>query len=293
MIDLKNITIKIAHDALIKGEYSAVDLAKAYLQQIKKTDKDIHAYLEVYSDVIEQAKEADIKIKDGKAGLLTGIPIAIKDNILIKGRKASAASKILENYTATYDATVIEKLKNEGVVFLGRTNMDEFAMGGSTENSAYGPTKNPYDIERVPGGSSGGSAAAVAGDMALIALGSDTGGSIRQPASFCGLVGLKPTYGGVSRYGVMAMGSSLDQIGPFGKTVEDAEILFNAIKGQDKMDSTSLPNPNENPSQIKSQFDGARKLKIGVPRDFLKIGGIDQVIIKNFEESLNKLKKLG
>ncbi len=293
MIDLKNITIKIAHDALIKGEYSAVDLAKAYLQQIKKTDKDIHAYLEVYSDVIEQAKEADIKIKDGKAGLLTGIPIAIKDNILIKGRKASAASKILEDYTATYDATVIEKLKNEGVVFLGRTNMDEFAMGGSTENSAYGPTKNPYDIERVPGGSSGGSAAAVAGDMALIALGSDTGGSIRQPASFCGLVGLKPTYGGVSRYGVMAMGSSLDQIGPFGKTVEDAEILFNAIKGQDKMDSTSLPNPNENPSQIKSQFDGARKLKIGVPRDFLKIGGIDQVIIKNFEESLNKLKKLG
>jgi len=286
-IDLKNLTIKKAHDSFVKGEYSAVDLASAYLEQIKKEDKNIHSYLEVFSDVIEQAKKADEKIKSGKAGILTGIPIAIKDNILIKGRKASSASKILENYTATYDATVIEKLKNEGVVFIGRTNMDEFAMGGSTENSAYGPTKNPYDLERVPGGSSGGSAASVAGNMALVALGSDTGGSIRQPASFCGIVGLKPTYGAVSRYGVMAMGSSLDQIGPFGKTVEDAEILFDAIKGQDKMDSTTLPNL-ENKKKVES-----KKLAIGVPRDFLKIGGIDKDIIKNFEESLDKLKKLG
>jgi len=288
-IDLKNLTIKKAHDSFIKGEYSAVDLATAYLEQIKKEDKNIHAYLEVFSDVMEQAKKADDMIKNGKAGLLTGIPIAIKDNILIKGRKASSASKILENYTATYDATVIEKLKDEGVIFIGRTNMDEFAMGGSTENSAYGPTKNPYDLERVSGGSSGGSAATVAGNMALVGLGSDTGGSIRQPASFCGIVGLKPTYGVVSRYGVMAMGSSLDQIGPFGKTVEDAEILFNAIKGHDKMDSTSLKDFEHKIAKVPS----SQKLKIGVPRDFLKIGGIDKDVIQNFEDSLNKLKNLG
>lgn len=286
MIDLKNLTIKKVHDSFIKGEYTALELATAYLEQIKKSDKNIHAYLEVFSDVLEQAKVADKKIKDGTSTLLTGIPIAIKDNILIKGRKASSASKILEDYIATYDATVIKKLKEEGVVFIGRTNMDEFAMGGSTENSAYGPTKNPYDLNRVPGGSSGGSAAAVAGNMALVALGSDTGGSIRQPASFCGLIGLKTTYGKVSRYGVMAMGSSLDQIGPFGKNVGDTQIIFNAIKGQDKMDSTTLLNTNED-KQNKNKF------KIGIPKDLLNIGGLDKDVIKNFEESINKLKKLG
>ncbi|MFA6797324.1 MAG: Asp-tRNA(Asn)/Glu-tRNA(Gln) amidotransferase subunit GatA, partial [Candidatus Paceibacterota bacterium] len=188
------------------------------------------------------------------------------------------------------------------VVFIGRTNMDEFAMGGSTENSAYGPTKNPYDLERVSGGSSGGAAASVSSDEALVALGSDTGGSIRQPASFCGIVGLKPTYGAVSRYGVMAMGSSLDQIGTFGKTVDDAEILFNAIKGNDKMDSTSL---EDDSSQIKNQFEpseignafhvsgGVKKIKIGVPRDFMKMDGIDKDVLSNFEQSLEKLKSLG
>lgn len=288
-MNLKDITIKKAHEALTKGDFTAVDLAKSYLDEIKKKDGEIHAYLEVYNDVLEQAKEADKIIKSGKAGLLTGIPISIKDNILIKGRKASAASKILENYTATYDATVIEKLKKEGVVFLGRTNMDEFAMGGSTENSAYGPTKNPYDLSRVSGGSSGGSAASVAGDEALVALGSDTGGSIRQPASFCGIVGLKPTYGAVSRYGVMAMGSSLDQIGPFGKTVEDVEIIFNAIKGQDKMDSTTIENKNAN---LKAK-NKEEKLVIGVPKSFLDKGGIDKSVIENFEQALLKMKKLG
>lgn len=286
MINLKELTIKKAHEALIKGEYTAVDLANTYLEEIKNKDKDIHAYLEVFDDVLEQAENADKIFKSGKATLMTGIPIAVKDNILIKERIATSASKILENYKATYDATVIKKLKEEGVVFLGRTNMDEFAMGGSTENSAYGPTKNPYDLERVPGGSSGGSAASVAGNMALVSLGSDTGGSIRQPASFCGILGLKPTYGAVSRYGVMAMGSSLDQIGPFGKTVDDVEILFNAIKGNDKMDSTTLPDKN-----LKSESH--KSFKIGVPRDFLNIGGIDQDVIKNFQESLEKLKKLG
>ncbi len=287
MIDLKNLTIKKAHESLLKGEYSSVDLAKAYLDSIKEQDKNLHAYLEVYEDVLEQAKVADQMLKKGEGTILTGIPLAVKDNILIKGKTASSASKILENYKATYDATVIERLKKEGVVFIGRTNMDEFAMGGSTENSAYGPTKNPYDLERVPGGSSGGSAAAVASNEALVALGSDTGGSIRQPASFCGIVGLKPTYGVVSRYGLMAMGSSLDQIGTFGKTVEDAEILFNAIAGHDDMDSTSL---NSSKSKVETTKN---KLKIGVPRDFLNMGGIDKEVVKNFEESLLKLEKEG
>ncbi|MEI7513629.1 MAG: amidase, partial [bacterium] len=240
MIDLKNITIKKAHDALIKKEYTAVLLAEAYLKEIENKNTELHAYLGVYDDVIEQAKKADEMIASGKATMLTGIPFAIKDNILFEGKVASAGSKILENYKATYDATVIKKLKEAGAVILGRANMDEFAMGGSTENSAYGPSKNPNDTTRVPGGSSGGSVVTVAGDMALVSLGSDTGGSIRQPASFCGVVGLKPTYGSVSRHGLMAMASSLDVIGPIAKTVEDAEIVFNFIKGKDEFDETSV-----------------------------------------------------
>ena len=286
-MDLKNLTIRKAHEALIRGDFTALDLAKSYLDEIKKKDGDIHAYLEVHHDVMEQAEEADKIIKSGKATLLTGIPFAIKDNIMIKGRRATSASKVLEGYKATYDATVIEKLKKEGVVFLGRANMDEFAMGGSTENSAYGPTKNPVDLSRVPGGSSGGSAASVAGDEALVALGSDTGGSIRQPASFCGIVGLKPTYGAVSRYGVMAMGSSLDQIGPLGKTVDDVEIIFNAIKGQDKMDSTTIPDSSF------SKISTDKKLTIGVPKSYLDMGGIDKGVIGNFNAALEKMKKLG
>ncbi len=287
MIDLKTITIRKAHEAFLSGEYTAVDLTQCYLDEIQKNDGEIHAYLEVFEDCIEQARAADQKIKNGEATLLTGIPIAIKDNILIKGRISSSSSKILENYIAPYDASVIEKLRKEGVIFLGRTNMDEFAMGGSTENSAYGPTKNPLDLERVPGGSSGGSAAAVAGNLALVSLGSDTGGSIRQPASFCGIVGLKPTYGSVSRYGLMAMGSSLDQIGTFGKTVEDAKIVFDAIQGHDaRYDSTSLPD-------ISGSHSSDTKFKIGVPREFLKQGGIDEIVLKNFNESLEKLQSKG
>ena len=288
-IDFKNLTIKKAHDAFVKGDFTAVDLAGAYLEEIKKKDGEIHAFLEVYSDVLEQAKKADEIIKSGKAGLLTGIPISMKDNILIKGRRASSGSKILENYTATYDSTVTEKLKKEGVVFIGRTNMDEFAMGGSTENSAYGPTKNPIDVERVAGGSSGGAVASVASGEVLVAFGSDTGGSIRQPASFCGLVGLKPTYGSVSRHGLMAMGSSFDQIGPIGKTVEDVEILFNVIKGNDPKDGTSLKD-----SVISKKEDNKKgKMKVGVPYDFLNVGGIDKDVLDSFNDSVEKLRKLG
>jgi aspartyl-tRNA(Asn)/glutamyl-tRNA(Gln) amidotransferase subunit A len=284
VIDLQSLTIKKAHDCFLKKEFTAVDLATAYLEEIKKRNAELTIYLEVYSDVIDQAKEADKMIAAGRASLLTGIPIALKDNILVKGKIASASSKILEKYKATYDATVISKLKEEGVVFLGRTNMDEFAMGGSTENSAYGTTKNPWDTSRVPGGSSGGAAAAVAANLSLVSLGSDTGGSIRQPASFCGIVGLKPTYGAVSRYGLMAMASSLDQIGPLAKTMEDAEILFNAIKGKDRMDSTSV--------DIKYDQDLPKKIKIGIPYEFIK-QGLDQDVEKNFTESVEKLKKAG
>lgn len=286
MINLKELTIKKAHEAMMAGEYTAVDLAQAYLENIKNKDGEIHAYLEVFSDVLEQAKIADERIKNKEnVTLMTGIPMAIKDNILIKGRIASSASKMLENYHATYDATVIKKLKDAGAVFLGRTNMDEFAMGGSTENSAFGVTKNPYDLERVAGGSSGGSAAAVAADMALVALGSDTGGSIRQPASFCGLVGLKPTYGAVSRYGVMAMGSSFDQIGPFAKTTEDAQIVYDIISGQDVMDSTTIPNSKLNISDIKPKIGFIKELNIDN-------SSYDPEIIKNFETGMVELPNL-
>ena len=299
-IDLKNLTIKKAHEAMMQGDFTAVELAEAYLAEIEKKNPELNAYLEVFADVLEQAKIADERIKSGKdphsinsgqVDILTGIPMAIKDNILIKGRKCSSASKMLENYVATYDATVIEKLKEKGVVFLGRTNMDEFAMGGSTENSAYGVTKNPHDLTRVSGGSSGGSAAAVGGGLALCALGSDTGGSIRQPSAFCGTVGLKPTYGSVSRYGVMAMASSLDQIGPIAKTVEDAEIIYDAIRGFDKFDSTSYDLPDQ-PASAKG-FGEAKEIRIGVPESFLNQGGIDEVVLKNFRETLEKLKQAG
>ncbi len=289
VIDLENLTIKKAAAAMRAGEFTARELAEAYLNKIKERNGELNAYLEVFADVLEQADVIDAKRKAGEElGELAGIPMAIKDNILIKGRKTSSASKLLENYVASYDAFVIERLKSAGVVFLGRTNMDEFAMGGSTENSAYGVTRNPHDPTRVPGGSSGGSAAAVGGNLALAALGSDTGGSIREPSSFCGTVGLKPTYGAVSRRGAMAMASSLDQIGPIAKTVEDAELIFNTIRGKDELDATSW-----SPDQPEADSSSARgKLKIGVPRELVG-EGLNEETKKNFDETLEKLKEQG
>ena len=290
MIDLTKLTITKAHEALVRGDFTVRELAQAYLDVIAKKDggpNGIHAYLEVYNDVMAQADAAQKLVRKG-GNVLAGIPIALKDNILIEGRRVGSASKILENYVAPYDATAITKLKQAGVVFLGRANMDEFAMGGSTENSAYGVTRNPRDLSRVAGGSSGGSVAAVAGDMALASLGSDTGGSVRQPASFCGVVGLKPTYGSISRHGLMAMGSSLDIIGPVTKTVQDAEILFNVLKGKDRYDSTSI-------DTAPAAAAGASKAPktIGVPRHFLKGDGIDATVMKVFEESIARFKALG
>ena len=287
-MDISTLTIEKAHEGLVKGKYTAVQLTQVYLDEIKEKNKDVNAYLEVYEDALDAAEMADKKIKAGKATLLTGIPCAIKDNILFKGKVASAASRILEKYHAAYNATVISKLAREGVVFLGRTNMDEFAMGGSTENSAFGVTKNPHDLERVAGGSSGGSAAAVAMNGALFALGSDTGGSIRQPASFCGVMGLKPTYGAVSRYGLMAMGSSLDQIGPIGKTVADCEIVFNAIRGKDTKDGTTIGDDTYSKKRI-----GKAKPIMGVPKHFLNDDGIDKSVLIAFNKSLDSFKEKG
>jgi aspartyl-tRNA(Asn)/glutamyl-tRNA(Gln) amidotransferase subunit A len=232
--------IKELHEKLISGETTSTKLTEEYFGKIEKKDKDIQAYLTLTKDLaLEQARAVDEKIKKGEAvDILAGLPCAIKDNMCIAGVRTTAASKILDNYIAPYDATAIRKLKEKKAVFLGKTNLDEFAMGSSTENSAYQITRNPNDLERVPGGSSGGSAAAVAGDEAVWALGSDTGGSIRQPASFCGIVGLKPTYGRVSRHGLLAMASSLDQIGPLAKTVEDAAIVLSRIIGEDGKDAT-------------------------------------------------------
>ncbi|MFA5750834.1 MAG: Asp-tRNA(Asn)/Glu-tRNA(Gln) amidotransferase subunit GatA [Candidatus Paceibacterota bacterium] len=283
MIDTKTLTIKEASEKMRKGEMSSFDLVSSCLDLIKEKNSKLNIFLEIFEDALEQAKRADEMLKEGKGGTLCGIPIAVKDNILIEGRINSSGSKMLENYRASYDAFVIKRLKESGAVLVGRTNMDEFAMGSSTENSAYGAVKNPLDTSRVPGGSSGGSAGAVSGGMALGALGSDTGGSIRQPASFCGVVGMKPTYGGISRSGLTAMSSSLDVIGPFAKTAEDAEIIFDCIKGRDEMDSTSID---------LNDLENENRKVIGVPRDFLK-EGVDKEVLQNFEESIEKLKKKG
>jgi len=283
--------IRELHNKLINKKISAVALAEQYFAKIAEKDKDIFAYLTLTKDLaMAQAKIVDEKIAAGEEiGILEGIPGAIKDNLCVFGVRTTAASKILDNYIAPYDATVIKNLKEAGAVFLGKTNMDEFAMGSSTEKSAYGPTKNPADLERVPGGSSGGSAAAVAGDLAVWSLGTDTGGSIRQPASFCGVVGLKPTYGRVSRYGAIAMGSSLDQIGPIAKTVEDAAIVLGAISGCDKMDSTSAKSPDKDYTRyLTGEVAG---LKIGVVKEYAeKLNGNAKI---SFEKVVEKYKKMG
>ena len=281
--------IKEIHDKLINKEITATELTKGYFKAIDEKDNQIKAFLTLTKNqALEQAEKIDEKIKQGKEiNDLEGIPYALKDNMLVKGVKATAGSKILENYTASFDATVVKKLKEQGAILLGKTNMDEFAMGSSTENSAFFTTKNPHDLERVPGGSSGGSAASVASKMSVFALGSDTGGSIRQPAGFCGVVGFKPSYGTVSRYGLIAMASSLDIIGPFAQTVEDAEIIFKNITGKDKMDSTS-----QDISAVLDKTQNIQNVVFGLPKEYFQ-EGLDDKIKKTIGKMVEKIKSQG
>lgn len=291
MIDLKSLTIEKAHAALVAKEFSVADLVDAYLENAKKRNGDIHAVLEFFEgeELKENVVRAQQMIDTGNAHALCGIPYVVKDNILVKDHIASAASHMLSNHVAQYNATVIEKLNTVGALCIGRANMDEFAMGSSTESSAFGVTKNPIDLNRVPGGSSGGSAAAVASDMCLFALGTDTGGSVRQPASFCGVVGMHPTYGSTSRYGAIAMGSSLDQIGPFGKNIRDVQMVFETISGYDTMDATSLSNE----ARKRLVEKASTKKVLGVPRHFIEMEGINLEVKKNFEDSLEVFKNAG
>jgi aspartyl-tRNA(Asn)/glutamyl-tRNA(Gln) amidotransferase subunit A len=277
-------TIENCRQLLDDGSVTSVELVEYYKDQID--EDNTNAVLELYDDAKKQAKAADTRRQDGEVGSLAGVPIVIKDNMLLEGETVSAGSKILKDYTATYTATALKRLQDAGAVIVGRTNMDEFAMGSSTEHSAFGPTKNPHDHDRVPGGSSGGSAAAVAGNLIPAALGSDTGGSVRQPASFCGCVGLKPTYGGISRFGLIAMGSSLDQIGPITNSVADTRLLFEIMRGQDDKDSTTI---------TKDTYDepGKDPETIGVPQDLLDHDGVSEDVRSAFKQTIDELESAG
>ncbi len=288
---LNTLTIKEASELLKKKKVTAVELTKVCLRRIKEVDGKVKACLTVCEkEALREAKEADKRIKSGEEGDLLGIPYLAKDIILTKDIKTTAASKILADYIAPFDATVIKKLKKAGAVLLGKTNLDEFAHGASTENSAFGPTYNPWDLSRVPGGSSGGSAAAVAADMCLFALGTDTGGSIRYPASFCGVVGLKPTYGRSSRFGLIAMTSSTDVPGPLTKTVEDAALVLQTIAGKDEKDATTVDVP------VKNYWDNInkkiKKIKIGLPKEYFG-EGVEKYVLKAIENAKDEFKARG
>ncbi|MGZ8901056.1 MAG: Asp-tRNA(Asn)/Glu-tRNA(Gln) amidotransferase subunit GatA, partial [Limisphaerales bacterium] len=288
---LNQLTISEAADGLRAKKFSARDLMKSCLDRVKAVDGEVKAFLSYdEADALAQADAADKRLAAGTATELTGIPIGIKDVLCVKDHPCNCASKILGNFRSPYDATVIQKLKEAGAVIFGRTNMDEFAMGSSTENSAFFTTRNPWDLERIQGGSSGGSAAAVSADECLATLGSDTGGSIRQPAALCGCVGFKPTYGRVSRYGLVAFASSLDQIGPFTKDVRDTATLLTAISGIDPMDSTSVPEPVPDYTQV---LDGNIKgLKLGIAKEYM-VGGLDPEVGAIVQKAIDQLQKLG
>lgn len=289
---LNKLTLVEAHHGLKKGDFSAVELTRACLDEIRSQDEKLNAFITVTEDqAFEQAEKVDRKIKNSKKDLtiLDGVPVAIKDNIMVEGIKCTAGSNILSKYVAPYDATVIEKLKLSGAIILGKTNMDEFAMGSSGETSFFGPTKNPLDMTKVPGGSSSGSTVSVASHESIFALGSDTGGSVRQPAAFCGVVGFKPTYGSVSRHGLIAMASSFDQIGSLTKTVEDAAFVYETIAGQDKLDSTSVKQKINVVEKLNADIEG---LTIGVPKEFF-LDAMDQSVAEQVKTTIKKLEGLG
>ena len=282
MSEITELSLKQIAEGVRGGNFSAIEVLQAFLKNIAEKEDDLNAFITVNSEgALTQAKE----IRKGQKGRLLGVPVALKDNISTRGLRTTAGSKIIEDYIPPYNATVVAKLLAEGAIILGKTNMDEFAMGSSTENSAYGVTHNPHDLTRVPGGSSGGSAAAVAARLAPTALGTDTGGSIKQPAAFCGVVGLRPTYGAVSRYGVIALTSSLDQVGPLAKTVEDARTIFEVIAGKDPYDATGVEMASEEPKKLES-------LRIGIPKEYLG-EGLDPAIAEMVKKVGEFLEKQG
>ena len=288
---LYRLTIHEAHDKLASRELTSVELTAAVFDRIEQLNSALHAFLYLARETaLEQARAADARRAQGEDTPLLGVPLAIKDVICVRGMPATAGSKILRGFVPPYDATAVARLRAVGAVFLGKTNTDEFAMGSSTENSAYGVTRNPWDEERVPGGSSGGSAAAVAADLCLGAFGTDTGGSIRQPASFCSVVGIKPSYGRVSRYGLIAFASSLDQMGPLAKDVRDAATLLRAIAGHDPLDSTTMP--NEVPDYAAHLRADLKGMRVGVPREYF-IAGMQPEVEQSVRQAIDVLKALG
>ncbi|MBO6232680.1 MAG: Asp-tRNA(Asn)/Glu-tRNA(Gln) amidotransferase subunit GatA [Clostridia bacterium] len=291
-MDITELTVHELQEKLANKELTITDITQAYVDRINEKEKDVNAFVTpLLDDAISQAKEIQTKVESGEVkGNFAGIPIGIKDNMCTKGVKTTCSSKMLENFVAPYSATVVEKLNDENIINLGKLNMDEFAMGSSTENSYFAKTKNPWNLNKVPGGSSGGSAAAVAANLVPWALGSDTGGSIRQPASLCGVVGLKPTYGLVSRYGLVAFASSLDQIGPITKDVMDSAMLLNIIAGHDEKDTTSVD--IEKKDYTKALKNNVKGLKIAVPKEFFA-EGINEEVKATLEKAINKYKELG
>ncbi len=291
MSRLENLTIKTAAAALAENECSSEELTNAYIERAQAKNEDLNAYLTFMTEEAAVAAKAsdERRARGERLSILDGIPVAVKDNLLTKGTRTTGGSAILSKYIAPYDATVITKLCEAGAVIIGKTNLDEFGMGGSTENSAYGPTKNPLDWERVAGGSSGGSGAAVAADLCIGSLGTDTGGSVRLPASFCGIVGFKPTYGRVSRYGAIAMASSLDQVGPMTKTVEDAALMLEIIQGQDRHDQTTRPTQ---PLTF-DPAEGLDTIKIGLPKQAWKLGGIEPGVKAALESAMKRYEARG
>lgn len=294
MDNLTTLTLHEARRLLDAGEIRSVELTEAYLNRIRSAEPKLHAFLTLTPELaMEQARAADEQLRKAPAeNPMLGLPIALKDVLSTEGIVTTCGSKFLENYIPPWDGTVVSKLRGAGAVFLGKTNTDEFAMGSSTENSAYGPTLNPWDLGRVPGGSSGGSAAAVAADECLAALGTDTGGSVRQPAAFCGVVGLKPTYGRVSRYGLVAFASSLDQIGPLTKDVRDSALLLEAIAGHDPSDSTTAPRPVPSYSASLDESRGVEGLRIGVSQAWLS-GGLDADVASAVQVAIAEMQAMG
>ncbi|MFO7830823.1 MAG: Asp-tRNA(Asn)/Glu-tRNA(Gln) amidotransferase subunit GatA [Desulfuromonadaceae bacterium] len=290
-MELTDLTLHEMTRQLKGGETTSVALTEACLARIDDTDTNINAFISVCRDeALAAARAADARLAQGDAPILTGVPVALKDIFITEGIPTTCASKILANFTPPYDGTVVRKLKEQGAVIVGKLNMDEFAMGSSNENSAHGPVRNPWDVKRVPGGSSGGSAACVAARQVPASLGTDTGGSIRQPASHCGVVGLKPTYGRVSRYGVIAFASSLDQVGPLARNVRDCSIMLQAVAGYDPADSTSVDTPV--PDYSANLEDGVKGLKIGLPQEYF-VSGLDPEVKQAVEQAVERYRELG